>query len=650
MGRALAAPSGGTDPCLINLHRNVAPVGDFRIRQMDYWPSYSEITPAARRAYLNWLADGRKAPDCDIGYVFLFFYGLERRVLVDGREGVDIDQDLPAITAELLRLMTLYGHSGSFHRYANGLLDWISASSLPEQLYKHPVPSFAPSYELPLYLRLAIGQASRDGAPIAAPLALQWARTDANVRLRTAARRCANAFDQLFLATYRSAHGTGMVLKRNRTKLKFVYQPASSGFRYMGPFTLGWGDIPDVSILKAPLQALQEIADACADQLGTYSRLVGRNPSAADSIDGLLCLPPRLWPAQAQTRVRSISDGLGGGPRTLMIDDLVRAIDPNAASEIRKDRVLGTAKALAAFEVGMEPDVLQGAKVPKSGDPVVLFRLAGGTNGTYPDTYQVAMLTLQIASAVAHADGDLGDSEIAHLERAIERWAGLSPNHRSRLRAHLQWLGAGLITLASLKKKIVPLDAASRETIAQFTVTMAHADGAIAPKEIAFLEKVYKALGVDPGRVSSDIHSAGTGRRASESAPDAGFRLDTARIAALRRDTEKVSALLADIFVEEPTPMAVPDVDETDESAGEDSLRPQLLGLDSAHSAFVRLLLSRPQWARNDLEDAAADMSLMLDGALEVVNEAAFEAHEEALIEGEDILDVNPSIKEALEA
>jgi len=50
---------------------------------MDYWPSYCEVSPRARAAYLRWLEDGRRDESTYIGYVFLFFYGLERRLLGD---------------------------------------------------------------------------------------------------------------------------------------------------------------------------------------------------------------------------------------------------------------------------------------------------------------------------------------------------------------------------------------------------------------------------------------------------------------------------------------------------------------------------------------------------------------------------------------
>ena len=82
VGRELAAPrGGGPDPALIDPGLGVdhrAP--DYAGVHMGYWPSYSMIAPACRAAYLQWLADGRHALNAYIGYVFLYFYGLERRL------------------------------------------------------------------------------------------------------------------------------------------------------------------------------------------------------------------------------------------------------------------------------------------------------------------------------------------------------------------------------------------------------------------------------------------------------------------------------------------------------------------------------------------------------------------------------------------
>ena len=47
--------------------------------KLDYYPKYWDISPEQRYVYLNWLSDISKP--IEIGYVFLFYYGLERHIL-----------------------------------------------------------------------------------------------------------------------------------------------------------------------------------------------------------------------------------------------------------------------------------------------------------------------------------------------------------------------------------------------------------------------------------------------------------------------------------------------------------------------------------------------------------------------------------------
>ena len=56
---------------------------DLSVRRLGYWPSYPTASPEARGAYLSWLSSGRSVPEADLGLVFLYFYGLERRSLIN---------------------------------------------------------------------------------------------------------------------------------------------------------------------------------------------------------------------------------------------------------------------------------------------------------------------------------------------------------------------------------------------------------------------------------------------------------------------------------------------------------------------------------------------------------------------------------------
>ena len=650
VGGRLKALNGGTEPCLISGQHTVARVGNYRARQMGYWPSYAEASPEERRAYLNWLSEGRSNPDCDIGYVFLFFYGLERRVILDSRDDPAARNDWPAIIVELRRLLAIYGEkSGSFNRYAGELLSWIELDGKSSRLYKQPVPDFPRTHDLPPYLRLALGQAAVDRAPLPAHLALAWIRLSPECYLRTAATRCPNEFERLFAQRYYEVLGPGLVLPKNRTKLKFVYQAASAGLRGAN-VSMTFGDVPDVTALTAPIRKLMEIANQCTDELGSYSRLVGKDPEAAGALEGLLLLPATLWPAATQAKLRALTAQMREGRLSLPLKELL-AVLGGANQAVNRDRVRGLARALEGAEIGMEPHVLGGAKAPGEQDTVVLFAqpLMDSDVGSRAE-YQTAALTLQLASAVAQADGDFHDREVAHLRAEIEGWAHLTLAERRRLHAHLQWLTTSPMNLAALKKKLEPLPTAAREMLAVFMATLTQADGFVSPDEVKFLEKVYKALGVEPKRVFSDIHTAGSGGTpvSPVQAGKQGFHLDAERIAALQEDTVRVSALLSKIFAEE--------ADSTHASAAP-APEPELedeanapLGLDEDHSVLLRLLLSRPEWTRAELEDAAADLDLMLDGAMEQINEAAFEAFDEPLFEGEDPISVNTKLFEKIEA
>lgn len=644
--RLTAANSSGSEPSLISGLLPVAATGDFRERHTNYWPSYSDISPQARRAYLNWLAEGRSHRDCDIGLVFLFFYGLERRIIYDTSKDPSIKREWPVIAGEIRRLLAIYGErSGSFLRYAGELLNWLElgGASGNSKLYLAPIPSLPRSYELPAYLKLVLGQSSLDRAPIPAELALAWVRLNPQTTLRTAATRCPEEFERMFVLRYREMLGSGLVLPKNRTKLKFVYRAASSGFQ-AATASMGFGDVPDVTVLTAPIRTLVEIAQQCSDELGAFSRLVGKDPAARTSLDGLLQLPAALWPADARRRIETLKSTLQAGALTRRLDEVIEILGGSSQS-VNRDRVRALARALQDVGIGMEPDVLTGARAPIASDPVVLFAMSPGEGAvSATDAYRTAALTLQLASAVAQADGEISSQEASHLRREIELWSHLTPRSRERLHAHLTWLTVAPVTLASLKKKLEPLDHQAKQAVATFMATLAQADGMISPEEVKFLEKVYKVLGVEPKRVFSDIHAIGAGNAPAARAATAGFRLDAERIAKLEKDTARVSALLSAIFTEETVPAPAPPVEsEPTKEAG-------LLGLDEAHTAFVRLMLSRPQWSRAELEDAAADLELMLDGALEQVNEACFDAHDIPLSEGDDPIDINPEAIEKIES
>lgn len=645
------------DPSLIATNKPVAKYGDYTERQFSYWPSYSEISDSARRAYLNWLAGGRKDPEAEIGFVFLFFYGLERRVLVDAQTDPIAKAELPVIAQELQRLLKIYGPaSGSFRSYAGQLYDWISMSDCADSLYLKPVPTFPKSYDVPVYIRLALGQAAIDSAPVPATLALAWIKHAPNISLRTPATRCESEFSRLFTLRYHEKFVEGIQLPRNKTKLKFQYRPASAGLLRNGETKLSFGDIPDVTVLTGPLKKLQEIVESTTKELESYSRYLSKNLEGSTELEGVLLLPALLWPDNLTLALKSIQSGMVDGEIAMPYQRLLSAL--NAKSVLTRDKAITLAKTLESMGIGIEPNLLGGAKLPKPEDTVILFNIpAGEIISPITPAYQIAVLTLQLASSIAAADGDFDAKEAALLCEHIQSWAHLTPYHIRRLLALLRLLVISPASLTSLKKQLEPLDIETKEILGSFMATVAQSDEKVTIEEIKMLEKVYKVLGIDSKKVFSDIHAVSPDTpSATPTTKKTGistFKLNSARIAALQKDTAKVSALLANIFNEEaqvsaPSPSSEVAI-ELDDS---ESLAKQsyLLGLDESHDALARMLLSRPQWNREELLDVASDLDLMLDGALERINEAAYDVHDIPFTEGDDPIEVNAEVLEKIEA
>ena len=126
--------------------------------------------------------------------------------------------------------------------------------------------------------------------------------------------------------------------------------------------------------------------------------------------------------------------------------------------------------------------------------------------------------------------------------------------------------------------------------------------------------------------------------------------MDTARLAALRRETDQVTSLLADVFVEEePRSSFQAEIVTQDSQAAKSADEDLLPGLDPKHQRFLAELLRKASWSRKELQDMAAQLQIMLDGALERINDAAFDLIGEPVTEGDDPVYVQQTILEAAE-
>lgn len=626
---------------------------------MGYWPSYQDLTPSERSAYLDWLAGGRIDSEVTIGFAFLFFYGLERRVFGDTAWVRLTGAEVQAIGREARRLQRVFaGKSRSFdgylHRFVGALYTRFAASKLRDG---DPPSGEAVRTGSPVF-EVALGQMAAAGDPVPAGWALAWALGDSEISLRTPATRCPGLFARLFRIRYSERYGEGIVVEPGETRLRSYYRPASGSLHSSAPIRVCTAeeDLPDVTALRRPRNQINDVVESVTEELGPYSRLIGKDPEAEDTLQAQALLPAAVVQGGVEGELQAFRDALkaalGSADQAMLSAQTLFDYFPTAkAGRLGKREAVQLAQVLEHIGLGMEPDVRFTGSKPQAGAQVVVFHLDEGAPSAPSEAYEAASLLIHLAAMVSGADGIVSAEAEAQIERHIEGGLALDGPERKRLRAHLQWLLTDMQGMSGLKNRVASLDAAQRETVAETLITVAAADGEVDPAKIMTLQKLYKLLDLDPEQVYARVHqetaepvTVRPGRpdpaqyvvpapadEAEESGEAERVELDEAALLAKLDDTQRVASLLGDIFRDEEDEPA-----EAHRRVGRYEGEAPIAGLDPEHSATVRALGGATWWSREALEVLAERHGLLLDGAIDRINEVALDAVDAPLIEEVD--------------
>ena len=667
VGDRLPAASGhGVEPALVNPNLPVSQSALTPDTDLGYWPTYDRISPRHRARYLRWLAEGRCDPSVDIGYVFLFFYGLERRILIDAKQSAAAEAECPHIAVEVQRLLSVYGSDASFRRHAAGFVDVLPIVMGDALGLDLKPPSERAGWEFPLSLKYGLALAVTQGKPVTWDWALAWYLCSPEVSLRTPATRCAKELRALFGWRYLAKYGEGMQIPPNKTYIRASYQPASPSFQ--GSAQAVNTRLPDVTALSKPFKAIRDLAEECVSDLDAYSRWLGRNPDARGTLAAVALLPDDLVRQHRGGQARKLRECIDGilADKAMAVvpsDSLLRLLSADDASKLGKKETVSFVQLLAKMGYGVEPDIRFGGPCLGRGDQATVFRLPDASPVAPSDQYALAALLTDLFIVVSAADGSLGTAEYEVLVNQLRDHLILSPQEGARLNAHLWWLYHAKPSISGLQKRVAGVPNEQRETLSQFLVHVACADGAVSPPEVAALSKVYRLLGLDENQVHTDIHALmseshppatepvtvteGDGVErgfAIPSAPPNGkstaprISLDMGAIQGKIAETAKVAQLLSSIFEEDdecspPASLAAPC-----------SNAACVCGLDAAHSALLRGLQQHDSLDRARFEELAAEHSLLPDGALDTINDAALEHCDECVCEGDEVICIDSDV------
>ncbi|WP_244604644.1 TerB N-terminal domain-containing protein [Mesorhizobium japonicum] len=666
VGEHLPRQGSSTDPenCLIDPRLTVGAHGDPLGQTMGYWPSYSSISPAARKSYLDWLAGSRSDPDAYIGYVFLYFYGLERRLMLE-----ESPPDADGVIAEVGRLLQVYGGNGSFKRYAGELLSayQLKSAQLPE---KFDLEVEENSYEIPIMLKVALGMRVRSGDAIEPDLLLAYVLADPETRVRTPARRAQTLLRELFAEAVEKQYPNGVrVAPAGVRKLKVNYRACSGTFDLaIRPFG---GDLPDITNRSEPIGGARRIFDDCTDRLDNYSRMLGRSEGLKPSLAAVAHLPLGLRVKNCETLagspLRRLQE-LASNDALISIQKLAElaGMDPDKIAARAKQKELSGI--LAALGYGHTADPSFSLKSAKPNEPAMVFALEREAEADLEpgDRYRPMQLSIMLGMVIAFADGLLHPLEERRLSGKIDEAPGLSRDERVRLKAELKVCAADASRVVDWTKRIGDVPEDRREDLADELVAIAAADGTLHTREVSQLEKLFRLMDLDQNslylRLQGSVAPQNRPRDGNDDLPliiPAGIRppgipvspasprapaprVDISRLEAIRRETWTTSSVLADIFVDEAEPPIElqPATEEIETSKGD----ARFDGLERRYAWLLSQLIEQETWTASDFERLVRGADLMPGAAKQALNDWSLDRFDELILDGENPVIVNASL------
>ncbi len=623
----------------------------FEDENLGYWPKFISLTPKGRGAFLSWLSSNRNDPDTPLGYVFIYFYGLERRVTVDSTKQAVDDAEFKSLFDELLRLKGIYGGSRSFSNYATRLLEIMCL--LRPHVVSHPELEKTPQRDSLLF-KHRLATTVNDEKPIPAELALAWIRFYPDYNLKKPARRCGYEFSQMFILLYSKKYGDGIVVKPNKTRLRIEYHPASSSLRGI---SLPQQDLPDPSNLKGPVNKLIAIADECTAELDAYSRYLAKPDTSRKDIEAVLLLPDELsdfGSALGLGKFKKWADNAISTKKGLVnVEEFWTYTKSPLPSKINKKEAELIQNLAQKAGYGIAPDTRYHHAKTSADGKLVLFSEGHGKYFEPSKAYSEMGMALRLGAMVATIDSHVDQAELNLLNQLIDHDTNLSLTEKQSLHAYLVWRLNTPSNITGLKARLETLGKTEKAAVSRILVGVAMADGKIDPEEIKQLEKLYALLGLDKALVTGDIHgmSSSKARLRPSSSPSettssapTSFQLDESILAIHESETKDVQSMLGAIFVEdEPTSAS-------DDSTTGSTNTEEETGIDNQHYALFESLKRKDKWTREEVKALCRDSGLMISGALETINDWSFDKVDAAVLEEDgDAIYVDQEIVEEIE-
>lgn len=658
---------------------------------LSYWPKYHEITPDQRADYLDWLAAGRKDPDYSVrdhGHIFLFFYGLERRLFVDQAD------DAKDVVQEVARLVRKYGaFGGSLRSYGTQLMHFWGWSLGPQgygglwpQLLGWQNCRLGEQEMAMMLANLVLAQ-----RPLPASLAYHVAKQDPRSRSSVVLKRAPEEFKALFETKYKERCGEGMALKAAKRQTTVGYRPASPTLTMAMHFR-GRGEmshsIPNVMGISSQFGPIVQIWDKCIEELSAFSRARSKESGQNLSLNAYLALPAQLRENSAhplQEKWDALMDKVepDNGFALVPVRQVARIMDFGEGIKLTAKQSRTLADVVESLGYAVEPDARSGGTTYECEKKVGVFK-AEESGGKPPSgEYQAASAMFHLSMMIASADGNVSDEESHAICSFIDSLFHLDDDEATRMGVLERLLSEDPDACAKVAKRIAQtVPSESRGSIGRLLVTVAAADGKVTPDEVRAMKKVFALLELPVHFLDNLLSEFGPQdevtiqeggpstkgepipARPGKTKKDTGFSIDMNRVAMTMQETQDLIKILGTVMAEgeadsapataeqqaassAPASVAKVSSEEREASSAEetkDAAPEWAEGLSPLYVPIVRRLIGRGSWTKADFAALAAEHNVMPLKMNDAINEWSDEHLGDMLLEGDDPVQIHADL------